>query len=147
GWVTLMNAASGKAVEVAGGSGANDATLRQMPASGATNQGFRLQPWGDYFIETSGGKYICVKNAGSTNGRPILQFTKENAFWFKWRFESAGEGFLKVASLNALYRVLCVMGGSIANGADCNLFDYDPANAGDQKVRIIPRPSGRFKFQ
>jgi Phosphatidylinositol-specific phospholipase C, X domain./Ricin-type beta-trefoil lectin domain. len=146
GWFYIRNVKSGKVLEVAGGSTSNDAPIQQATANGSAIQKFRLQPWGDYFIQADSGKYICVEGMSSSNGAFIIQYTKENNPWFKWRFESVGQGHLKVSSLHALSRVLCVVGAGTANGDDCHLWDYNPSNIGDQKVRLIPKPNGRFKF-
>jgi hypothetical protein len=105
-----------------------------------------LQPWGDYFARASTGKYICVENMGSTNGSPIIQYSYENNPWFKWRFESVTNGHLRASSLNALTRVISVVNGTSNNGEDCHLWDYNVANPGEQKLRILPKTNGLFKF-
>jgi hypothetical protein len=82
---------------------------------------------------------------GSTNGATIIQYDRENNPWFKWRFESVGDGNYKLSSLNALTRVLSVVSGSTANAANTNLWDYNAAN-NYQKIRIKPLTNGKFKF-
>ncbi len=146
GWYNFRNVRSGKMLDVAGGSTADDAKLQQYTNNGAPAQKFRLQPWGDYFARSSSGRYVCVEGGGSSNGNRIVQFDKQNNAWFKWRFESVGDGNLRASSLNALSRVLCVIGGSSAAGQGTHLYDYFPANGGDQKVRIRPQLNGKVKF-
>lgn len=146
GWFHIRNVHSNKILEVAGGSLANNAKIQQATSNGATYQQFRLQPWGDYFVQADSGRYVCVQGATNANGSLIIQYDRENNPWFKWRFESVGEGWLKCSSLYALNRVLCVQSASTANGADCHLWDYNPNNIGDQKVRVLPKTNGRFKF-
>jgi DUF1680 family protein len=154
GWFKIRNVKSGKLLDVNAFSKTNDAKVQQWEDNGGQgNQLWRLQPWGDYFISTNSGKYIAVRNSGSANGDRIIQYQFEPSPWFKWRFEAAGsaaggagDGFLKVSSVNAPAKVLCVEGASTAPGHWCHLWDYNPSNIGDQKVRLVPKPSGKFKL-
>lgn len=145
GFFKIRNVKSGKLLEVENGSTANNTKIQQWADDGGTNQHWRLQPWGDYFIKAASGRYICVQGMGSTNGALIIQYDRENNPWFKWRFESVGDGNYKLSSLNALTRVLSVVSGSTANAANTNLWDYNAAN-NYQKVRIKPLLNGKFKF-
>jgi hypothetical protein len=146
GFYRIRNVRSGLVLDVAAFSTADNGTVIQWPNNGQANQLWRLQPWGDYFIKAASGRYVCVENRGSTNGNRIIQYDWENNPWFKWRFESASDGYLKVSSLNALGRVLCVQSGTSTAGQPCHLWDYNPSNIGDQKVRVLPKTNGKFKF-
>jgi len=153
GWFKIRNVKSGKLLDVNAFSKTNDAKVQQWEDNGGQgNQLWRLQPWGDYFISTNSGKYIAVQNSGSANGDRIIQNQFEPNPWFKWRFEPAGgaagvagDGFLKVSSVNAPTKVLCVEGASTAPGHWCHLWEYNPSNIGDQKVRLVPKTNGKFK--
>ena len=146
GWFKIKNVKSGLILEVAGASTGNDAKVQQNTDSNGAHQLWRLQPWGSYFARTSAGKYVCVQGMGSSNNNPIIQYSWENNPWFKWTFTNEGDGWYGLFSLNALTRVLCVGGGSAANAANCVLYDYNPSNAGDQKIRILPKTDGLYKF-
>jgi len=147
GWFQIKNVKSGKLLDVDGFSTATDGKVQQwIDNGGQANQLWRLQPWGDYYIKADSGKYVCIQGAGASNGNRIIQYSFEANPWFKWRFENVGDGWSRVSSLNALGRVLCVSGGSATPGAYLHLWDYNPANAGDQKVRIVPQLDGRCKF-
>ncbi|MDB6076337.1 MAG: type domain protein [Akkermansiaceae bacterium] len=146
GWFNIRNVRSGKVLDVLNFNTADDGKIQQWTNSNNTAQRFRLQPWGNYFIRAASGKCICVQGAGSSNGNGIIQYTQQDNPWFKWRFEGVGDGNLRTTSLNATGRVLCVVGGSATAAANCHLWDYNPANAGDQKVRIVPQLNGRYKF-
>ncbi|MDS0524344.1 RICIN domain-containing protein [Clostridium sp. SHJSY1] len=146
GWYQLKNVKSGKALEVANYSTANDGKIQQNTYNGSDNQKWRLQLWGDYFIKADSGKYVCVQGKGNSNGSKIIQYQFEANPWFKWRFENIGDGLNKVSSLNALGKVLCVEGGSSEISHITHLWDYNPNNIGDQKVRIEPLTNGKFKF-
>jgi len=147
GWFKIRNVKSGKVLDVDAWSTANDAKVHQWTDGGMQdNQLWRLQPQGDYLIQASGGRYICVANAGSANGERIIQWDKGTNPWFKWRFQTKNDGWMGVHNLNALGRVLCVAGGSYNAGQYCHLWDYNTGNIGDQKVRIVPQTDGTFKF-
>ena len=146
GWYNIKNVNSGLVLDVANFSTADNATVLQWNATGGSNQKWRLQPWGNYYIRAASGRYICIQGAGSTNGSPIIQYDQQNNPWFKWKFTNEGDGWYGLFSLNAPTRVLCVVGGSTANAANCHLWDYNPSNVGDQKIRIAPQLDGKFKF-
>jgi 1-phosphatidylinositol phosphodiesterase len=146
GWFKIRNVKSGLVLEVSGSSTVNNGQVEQNADVGAPNQLWRLQPWGDYFARTSAGKYVCIQNMGSSNGDPIIQYDWQNNPWFKWRFENVGGADMKVSSLNALTRVLCVADASTAPAYNCHLWDYNTANIGDQKVHILPKTDGKDKF-
>jgi Ricin-type beta-trefoil lectin domain/Phosphatidylinositol-specific phospholipase C, X domain len=146
GFYKIKNVRSGLVLEIENSSTGDNAKVQQASDNNGNNQQWRLQPWGDYFARTSGGKYICINAAGSTNGSGIIQYTYENNPWFKWRFESVGNGHLRASSLNALTRVIGVIGGNSNLGEGCHLYDYNTVNAGDQKLRILPKTNGKFKF-
>ncbi len=147
GWFKIKNVKSGKMLEVDGFSTANDGKVQQWSDNGGQpNQLWCLQPWGNYYIKADSGKYVCVQGKGSSNGNKIIQYQFEPNPWFKWRFENAGDGWYKVSSLNALSKVLCVADASYTAAAGLHLWEYNSANIGDQKVRIVPKPNGKFKF-
>ena len=146
GYYKIRNVKSNLVLEITNAGTANNDRIQQNTDTGSINQQWRLQPWGDYFIRSATGKYICIEASGSSNGNRIVQYSWENNLWFKWRMESTTNGHLKATSLNAFGRVLCVPNASTATGIDCHLYDYNSANTGDQKLRIIPKTNGMFKF-
>lgn len=147
GFYKIRNVKSNLVLEITGAGTANNDRVQQNTDTGTLNQQWRLQPWGDYFIRSSTGKYICIQAAGSSNGNPIIQYSWENNPWFKWRFEGVTNGHLRASSLNALTRVIRIPNALTAAGTDAQLYDYDVNNVGDQKLRIIPKTNGTFKFR
>lgn len=147
GYYKIRNVKSNLVLEITNSGTANSDRIQQNTDNGSANQQWRLQPWGDYFIRASTGKYVCVEGSGYSNGNPIVQYSWEHNLWFAWRFEGVTNGHLKASSMNALPRVICVSNASTAAGADCHLYDYSTANSGDQKLRIIPKTNGLFKFR
>lgn len=146
GYYAVRNVRSGLVLDVANWGTADNVDVLQWTSTGGANQQWRLQPWGDYFVKAASGRYVCVANRGSNNGELVIQYDWENNPWFKWRFESVGGADLKCSSLNALGRVLCPQYGNTVAGQNCHIWDYNPNNIGDQKVRIKPLTNGRFKF-
>lgn len=146
GWYKVRNVGSGKMLDIAYGATADNTKIQQANDNGGYAQNWRLQPQGDYYVKASTGKYICIQDKRSDNTASIVVYSGENNPWFKWRFESTDEGRYKVSSLNALSRCLCVANASTASAANCHLYDYNPNNGGDQKVRLVPLTNGKFKF-
>ncbi|MEO5916656.1 MAG: phosphatidylinositol-specific phospholipase C domain-containing protein [Luteolibacter sp.] len=146
GYYKIRNVKSNLVLEIVGSGTANNDRIQQNTDTGSANQQWRLQPWGDYYIRASTGKYVCIANSGNSNGNAIVQYSWENNLWFAWRFEGVTNGHLKASSMNALSRVMCVPNALVTAGADCHLYDYNVSNIGDQKLRIIPKTNGLFKF-
>ena len=146
GWFFVKNVRSGLVLDVASGSTADNAMVQQWTLNSTAAQKWRLQPWGNFYIRAASGRYVCVQGAGSTNGSPIIQYDQQNNPWFKWSFTSESDGFYGLFSLNAPTRVLCVNNASTAPAANTQLYDYNPSNIGDQKIRIVPKTDGKYKF-
>ncbi len=146
GYFRIRNVKSGLVLEIANAGTANNDRIQQNTQNTSINQHWRLQPWGDYFIRPTTGKYVCIENSGNSNGDRIVQYSWENNLWFHWRFDAVTNGHLKASSRNAPARVIGVPNASNTAGADCHLLDYNISNPGDQKLRILPKTNGRFKF-
>lgn len=142
----IRNVKSGLVLADAGQATSTENKIQQQADGNADTQMWRLQPWGNYRIREVGGRYICCQGASGQNGAPIIQYNWESSPWFDWQFVSEGAGWYALSSLNAPGRVLCVDQGSSAPGISCHLWDYNPNNAGDQKVRILPKTDGKYKF-
>jgi hypothetical protein len=146
GWFKIKNVKSGLILEVTNSSTADNAKVQQNTDVSGANQLWRLQPWGNYYIRANSGRYICIQACGSANGSLIIQYDWQNNPWFQWQFTTEGDGWYGLFSLNATTRVLCVNNASTTPGAYCQLWDYNPNNIGDQKIRVSPRTSGLCKF-
>jgi len=146
GWFKIRNVKSGKVLDDSGFGKTNDTKIVQWDDAGGDNQLWRLQPWGDNYIRSASGRYVCVANMGNSDGSRIIQYDGQDNPWFKWRFLSRGDGWLSCNSLNALSKVLCVSGPSTTAGTYCHLWEYNNSNIGDQKLRIVPQLDGTYKF-
>ncbi|MCW3058222.1 MAG: (lysyl endopeptidase) subfamily protein [Capsulimonas sp.] len=146
GWHNIKNVKSGLVLDVAGNSTADNGMLDQWPSNGQANQRFRLQPWGNYYLQASTGKYICVQGAGTTNGSAIIQYDGQSNPWFRWTFTSVGDGWYDLFSVNAPTRVISVQNASIAANAPCVLWDYNAASHANSTVRVLPKTNGKYKF-
>ncbi len=147
GWYNIRNVRSGLVLDIQNFSMADNGMLQQYTATGGSNQKFRLQPWGDYYIRSvTSNRYVCVQNSGNSNGSPIIQYDYQTNPWFQWVFNNEGNGWYSLGSLNAPTRVLCVDNASTTAGANTQLWDYNPNNIGDQILRIAPQTDGNYKF-
>ncbi len=146
GWFKIKNVRSAKVLDIEASSTADNGKAEQWTDNGGANQLWRLQPWGDYFIRASSGRYVCIQYGSTANGSKIIQYDLQNNPWYKWRFESVGDGWYKVSSLNILSSCLCVADASTADAAGLHLWEYNPSNVGDQKVRLAPQTDGTIKF-
>ena len=146
GYFKIKNVNSGKIIDVTGASKANNAVIEQNTDASAIFQLWRLQPQGDYYLRASTGRYVCVEARGNANGNAIVQYDQEPNPWFQWRWQNVGNGYYKLANLNALSRVLGVVGASTVNSAPTQLYDYNVNNTGEQKVRLTPLTDGHYKF-
>lgn len=149
GWYRIKNVKSGLYLQDMGsGTGIQSPSnnITQQPNAAVDTQLWRLQPWGTYKIRTSTGHYICVQGAGGQNGAQIIQYVTQDNSWFKWTFTNEGDGWYGLFSQNSPTRVISVVNSSTANAANTQLWDYNVNNVGDQKVRILPKTNGRFKF-
>ncbi|MBK1881406.1 phosphatidylinositol-specific phospholipase C domain-containing protein [Luteolibacter pohnpeiensis] len=146
GYYKIRNVNSGLVLEVVGAGTANNDRIQQSADVGSNNQQWRLQPWGDYFVRASTGKYVCIENSGNSDGDRIVQYSWENNPWFKWRLEGTTNGYMKASSLNALTRVISMANASTVNGEDCQLYSYSTSNLTNQQLRIAPKTNGTFKF-
>lgn len=146
GWFKIRNVRSGKILDLDAASSADGAKIQQWTDGGVNHQQWRLQPVGDYFIRTTNGKYICTSGGGNTNGTLIIQYSWEDNPWFKWRFESIGDGLYKISSLHALTRCIAVRFASTTAGELLHLWDYN-ATYVDEKLTIVPELNGMFKFR
>ncbi len=147
GWFSIKNVRSGLALDIANSSTADNAMLRQEASTGGTNQLFRLQPWGDYFIKSvNSSRYLTVENQATANSNPIVQYDKGSMAGFHWVFNDEGSGYYSVSDTNSPTRVISVDNTSTTAGAGTQLYDYNPDNAGDQEVRVLPKTDGNYKF-
>jgi hypothetical protein len=155
GWFKIQNAATGLVLDDDGYGTGNNTELDEWSDNTTTgnnpdNQTWRIQPWGTYYIQAAGGRYICCQGggvAGAQNGAPIIQYDYQTNPWFQWNFTNEGDGWYALFSVNSPGRVISVDNDSTANAASTQLWDYNASDtSGSQQVRIEPRLDGKFKF-
>jgi hypothetical protein len=112
---------------------------------GSANQQWRLQPVGNYYLRANSGRYVVCNGRGTVNGTPIVQYDWESNPWYQWKFTSVSDGWYSCFSLYS-GRLICIHNESSTPGAILNLWDYDPNNTGGQRIRIMPKTDGTFKF-
>lgn len=146
GYFKIRNVRSGLILDDAAYGTANNTKAQQWTDGGTANQLWSLKPWGNYFIRAAGGRYVCVQGSSNQNGAAIILYDWQNNPWFDWTFTSEGGGYCGLFSVNAPTRVLCVNNASTTAAAGCHLYDYNPSNIGDQKVRVVPKLDGTVKL-
>ena len=75
GYYKIRNVKSDLVLEIVDSGTANNDRIQQNTDNGSANQQWRLQPWGDYFIRASTGKYVSVENMGYSNTNRIVQYS------------------------------------------------------------------------
>jgi lysophospholipase L1-like esterase len=87
--VSLINQASGLALEVAGGSTANGATVDQAPFTGATSQEWQVSSAGNGWfklLNVKSGQSLDVTGGSTTPGTPLIQFPFQSGPNQQWSF-------------------------------------------------------------
>lgn len=145
GWFNIRNVNSGLMLDVINASTSNGAQIQQYTADGNDAQLWRLQPWGNYFVEANvSDRYVCVQGAENANGSPIIQYDWQNNSWFKWDFVNTSNGWYAAEPLNATGSAISIDGDSTTVGTDTQLWTYSNDTA--QQFRIEPQTSGLFSF-
>ncbi len=140
----VVNRASGKVLEVAGGSQSDGANIQQNAHSGDAHQHWDILPLnardgGDYsyfsFKAAHSGKSLDVYDwslAGGGDVRQWLDYGNQNQEWF---FEYVEDGYFRIRSRWS-GKLLGVSGASVADGA--NVQQQTAAAVASQQWRLVP---------
>lgn len=145
GWFKLKNVNSGLVMDNGNQTADNTPVTQQPDAGYVDRQLWRIQPWGNYYLRANSGRYVVCSGRGTANGTPIVQYDWESNPWYQWQFTSVSDGYYSCFSLYSS-RLICIRNESSTPGAILNLWDYDPNNTGGQRIRIMPKTNGTFKF-
>ncbi len=115
---TLVNPASGKVADIAGGSDTDGAAAQLWERNGSLAQAFSVTPSDEGFYElrsVSSGKLLDADAGSLAPGSRVQQWGRESALNRQWAFKALPEGgYVVVCRANGL--VLDVAGGATANG-------------------------------
>jgi endo-1,4-beta-xylanase len=118
GSVALVSAASGKALDVAGGSTADGALVQQWTDAGGANQrwSFVPAPGGYEVVGAGSGKCLDVAGASGDDGAPLQQWTCAGGLNQIWTLRATVGGAFALVSA-ATGKCADVAGASVADGA------------------------------
>lgn len=140
----LVNRNSGKVMEVAGGSAAAGASLRQNTNTGATYQQWNVTPvdsriGGDFsyftFTAVHSAKAMDILNWSLDNGGGIIVWDDTKGTNQQWYLDYAQDGWFYIRSRHSA-KCLDVSGSSTANTAA--LIQWDFIGRTSQQWRFIP---------
>lgn len=146
GTYTLINVCSGKALEVSGGAAKNGAGMQQYVSNGTAAQRWKFYDAGDghYYLasllSTSDGKKLVLDIPGgnAASGKALQVYRSNQTIAQQWVLrpvsQTIADGTYVVQSqINSRY-VLDVVGGSLANGANVQLYASNGTAAQQWKV-------------
>ena len=136
----LRNVATGKALDVTGGSAKSGTNVQTYTANGTIAQSFSLKSTdllgtGTYVIRSSmaSGKVLDVKGASSSNGANVQLYSENGTGAQKWRIAKGRDGLYTITNCNS-GKVLDVANGKAFNGA--NVQQYGSNGTAAQKWRL-----------
>jgi hypothetical protein len=144
GGVTLINVATGRALEADGNS------LRcALPKSGKNAQSFLVslaQPIGSgtYTVTTATGLALDVRGASLKRGAVVQVYQKNNTGAQKWRLKYEGNGWYSLANVVSKL-ALASPGASTSKSAPT--VQSKPSAAPSQRWKLVPTGDGWFYLQ
>ena len=134
----LVNRGSGKALDVAGASTADGASLTQWPRTDSANQQFRFVDSGGGFYRLKAqhsGKVLDVLHYSSADHADIAQWSDDNGTNQQFRLADSPDGYVRLINRNS-GKAVEVDNASTADGAKVVQFtDWGGANQQWQLVR------------
>lgn len=133
----IMNANSGKALDVNQASTINGGNIIQWTFSNGNNQLWKLieTDFGVYrLVNKNSGLALDVNGASTTNGATIIQWDAHGGFNQQWYITETTSGVYRLENRNSAL-VLDVNGGSAQNGADVIQWSWN--SGGNQQWQII----------
>ncbi|MEW6706461.1 MAG: RICIN domain-containing protein [Pseudomonadota bacterium] len=135
---TIVNAASGKCVDVAGASMAEGGNIQQANCSGHQAQLFELsqpQPGVYKLRSVLSGKVVDVSGASTADGANVQQWTDNGTNAQRFRIAPSGNGHV-ITNVNS-GKCIDVAGGSLLDGA--NIQQWSCNGSGAQRFVFQPR--------
>ncbi|MER5478514.1 family 43 glycosylhydrolase [Streptomyces sp. NPDC002734] len=135
---TLTNRNSGKCLEVAGGSTADGADVRQYACNGGSNQRWRLEDRGDdthRLVNAATGKVLDTADCSSADGADLRQWSWLDNTCQRFRFLATDGGHVRIVN-QATGKVADVANCSTADGADVRQWSW--LNNACQQWRLTP---------
>lgn len=137
-WYVVVNANSGKALDLYNWVTTDGAEFRQWTRTDATNQQFQLVSSGNgaYRLKNRhSGKVVDVANGSTANGAEVNQWSDRDTANQQWRLVGNDNNTLRLVNANS-GKALVVAGSSTADGAD--ITQYTDYAARSQTWALVP---------
>ncbi|MBT9527697.1 MAG: RICIN domain-containing protein [Rhizobacter sp.] len=137
-WYVIVNANSGKALDLYNWVTTDGAEFRQWTRADGTNQQFQLVSSGNGYYRLKNrhsGKVVDVANGSTANGAAINQFTDQNATRQQFRLVGTDNNAVRFVNANS-GKVLDVVGASTADGGD--IQQYTDVAGRNQTWALVP---------
>ena len=151
GAVVLQNVATGKVLDVEGGSGSNGTNVQVYERNDSSAQKFVFEPTElvktATYVFHSGANYgqvIDLNNASTQDGAAITTWASNNGGNQKWNLNGNGDGTYRISNA-ANGKVLDVSGGTVSDGA--RVVQYSWHNGLNQKWYVVYDKEGGFVFE
>ncbi|OPH50415.1 hypothetical protein BC351_07065 [Paenibacillus ferrarius] len=131
---------SGQMLDIAGASSDEQASLIQMPSSGATNQQWQVVSLGNGYnkiVNSKSNKAIAVLGASTSDGALLVQqtYTADADLNDEWQLVDQANGYYKLVNRGS-GKALTVPSASSASGTQ--LVQSSLTNADNQLVKVNP---------
>ena len=151
GAVVLQNIATGKVLDVKGGSNSNGTNVQVYERNNSTAQKFIFEPTElvktATYVFHSGANYgqvVDLNNASTQDGATVTTWTSNNGGNQKWNLSGNGDGTYRISNA-ANGKVLDVSGGTVSDGT--RVAQYSWHNGLSQKWYVAYDKEGGFVFE
>ena len=151
GAVVLQNIATGKVLDVKGGSNSNGTNVQVYERNNSTAQKFIFEPTElvktATYVFHSGANYgqvVDLNNASTQDGATVTTWTSNNGGNQKWNLSGNGDGTYRISNA-ANGKVLDVSGGTVSDGT--RVAQYSWHNGLNQKWYVAYDKEGGFVFE
>ena len=151
GTVVLQNIATGKVLDVKGGSNSNGTNVQVYERNNSTAQKFIFEPTElvktATYVFHSGANYgqvVDLNNASTQDGATVTTWTSNNGGNQKWNLSGNGDGTYRISNA-ANGKVLDVSGGTVSDGT--RVAQYSWHNGLNQKWYVAYDKEGGFVFE
>jgi endo-1,4-beta-xylanase len=137
-WYVLVNANSGKALDLYNWVTTDGAEFRQWTRADGNNQQFQFVSSGNGYYRLKNrhsGKVVGVAGASTANGAAINQYTDQNSTSQQFRLVGNDNSAVRVVNANS-GKALDVVGASTADGGD--IQQYTDVAGANQTWRLVP---------
>ena len=151
GAAVLQNVATGKVLDVEGGSSLNRTNVQAYERNNSSAQKFVFEPTElvktATYVFHSGANYgqvIDLNNASTQDGATVTTWMPNNGGNQKWNLSGNGDGTYRISNA-ANGKVLDVSGGTVSDGA--RVVQYSWHNGLNQKWYVVYDREGGFVFE